>query len=88
MWSTFRAIAARIGLRPEQVEAVELGGEATLVQDPLNAEAFYKVRPDPDWTERMGEAWEGTLVNSRRESAGTIPIADRRRARTGSALIT
>ena len=76
MWSTFRAIAARVGLKAEQVEAVERGGEATLVQDPLNSGISYRVRPDPDWTERMGEAWQGTLINSRREAAGTIPIAD------------
>lgn len=76
MWSTFRAIAARIGLAPEQVAAVERGGQATLVQDPRNSEIQYIVRPDPDWTQRMGEAWRGTLVNTRRESAGAIPIAD------------
>src|SRR3546814_9607135 len=28
----------------------------------------------PDWTQRIGEAWNETLVNSRRESAGMIWI--------------
>lgn len=78
MWTHFRAIAARIGLSREQVEAVERGGVPTLVQDPLNSQVHYRVRPDPDWTERMGEAWEGTLVNARRESAGILPIPDGR----------
>lgn len=78
MWSHFRAIAARIGLSREQVESVERGGVPTLVEDPLNSQIHYRVRPDPDWTQRMGEAWEGTLVNSRRESAGTLPIPDGR----------
>lgn len=78
MWTHFRAIAARIGLSREQVEAVERGGVPTLVQDPIHSQIHYHVRPDPDWTQRMGEAWEGTLVNSRRESAGTLPIPDGR----------
>src|SRR5688572_27120608 len=78
MWSTFRAIAARIGLSAEQVEAVERGNEATLVQDPLNSHISYHVRPDPDWTERMSQAWQGTLINSRRELAGTVPVSDGR----------
>ncbi|HYI39160.1 MAG TPA: hypothetical protein VE053_02455 [Allosphingosinicella sp.] len=78
MWSHFRAVAARIGLSLEEVEAVERGGVPTLVQDPLNSQIRYHVRPDPDWTERLGEAWEGTLVNSRRESAGILPIPDGR----------
>jgi hypothetical protein len=78
MWSTFRAIAARIGLSAEQVAAVEREGKTTIVQDPRNSEIGYIVRPDPDWTERMGEAWKGTLVNSRRKSAGTIPVDDGR----------
>lgn len=78
MWTHFRAIAARIGLSREQVEAVERGGVPTLVQDPLNSQIHYHVRPDADWTQRMGKAWEGTLVNSRRESAGTLPIPDGR----------
>ncbi len=76
MWSTFRAIAARIGLAPEQVAAIERGGQATLVQDPRNSEIQYIVRPDPDWMQRMGEAWRGTLANTRREPAGVIPITD------------
>jgi hypothetical protein len=78
MWSQFRAIAARIGLSREDVEAVERGGGPTLVQDPLNSQVQYRVRPDPDWTQRMSDAWEGVLVNSRRQSVGTIPIRDGR----------
>ncbi|HEU0134527.1 MAG TPA: hypothetical protein VFR28_06860 [Allosphingosinicella sp.] len=76
MWSHFRAIAARVGLSREVVEEVERGGVPTLVRDPLNPDIQYRVRPDPDWTERLGQAWEGILVNSRRESAGTLPVPD------------
>jgi hypothetical protein len=76
MWSQFRRLAAAIGLSPEQVEAVERGGKATLVPIPINREIRIRVRPDPDWTQRMHEAFEGTLANTRRETAGTIPIAD------------
>lgn len=75
MWSQFRRLAAAIGLAPEQVEAVERGGKATLVPHPL-AEILIRARPDPDWTQRMHEAFEGTLANTRREQAGTIPVAD------------
>ncbi|HEX8262487.1 MAG TPA: hypothetical protein VF547_06400 [Allosphingosinicella sp.] len=78
MWNQFRAIAARIGLSREQVEEVERGGVPTLVPDPLNSDIQYRVRPDPDWTERMSDAWHGTLVNSRRESAGTLAVPDGR----------
>lgn len=76
MWSAFRSLAARIGLSTEQVVEVESKAEAHLVEDPLNPLVRYWVRPDPNWTERLGEAWNGTLVNSRRESAGTIPLAN------------
>jgi hypothetical protein len=77
-WDWFRAIAQRIGLSREQVEAVERAGVPTLVQDPLNRQVHYRVRPDPDWTERMGDAWHGELVNSRRQSAGIVPVRDGR----------
>lgn len=78
MWSQFRRLAAAIGLAPEQVEAVERGGKATLVPIPINSEIQIRVRPDPDWTQRMHEAFEETLAHTRREPAGTIPIADGR----------
>lgn len=76
MWSAFRALAARIGLSAEEVSRIEQNEEATLVRHPLNPDIQIKVRPDPDWTERLGDAWNGTLVNSRRESAGTLPISN------------
>jgi hypothetical protein len=69
-------LAAAFGLTAEQVEAVERGGKATLVPHPLNSEILIRARPDPDWTQRMHEAFEGTLANTRREPAGTLPIAD------------
>lgn len=74
MWSQFRRLAAAFGLTPEEIEAVERGGKATLVPHPLNSEILIRARPDPDWTQRMREAFEGTLANTRRERAGTIPI--------------
>lgn len=77
-WDRFRALAASIGLSRETVEKVERGGEPTLVQDPRNPVVHYRVRPDPDWTERMSDAWYGKLVNSRRQSAGMLPILDGR----------
>lgn len=76
MWSAFRALAARIGLSAEEIARVEQQEEPTLVQDPLNPLVQIKVRPDPDWTKRLGEAWNGTLVNSRRVPAGTLPIGN------------
>jgi hypothetical protein len=76
MWSAFKAIASRIGLSAEKVEEVERDGDVALVQHPLNSEISFIVRPDPDWTARLGEAWNGVLVNSRRETAGTIRIED------------
>jgi hypothetical protein len=76
MWSQFRRLAAAIGLTPEQVEAVERGGKATLVPHPLSSEIRIRARPDPDWTQRMHEAFEGTLAHTRRERAGTLPVAD------------
>lgn len=76
MWSQFRRLAAAFRLTPEQIEAVERGGKATLVPVPLSSEILIRARPDPDWTQRMHEAFEGTLANTRREPAGTIPIAD------------
>jgi hypothetical protein len=76
MWSQFRRLAAAFRLTPEEIEAVERGGKATLVPHPLNSEILIRARPDPDWTQRMHEAFEGTLANTRRERAGTIPIAD------------
>ena len=76
MWSAFRSLAERIGLSPEKVAEVERAGAASLVGDPLNPEVQYRVRPDADWTERLGEAWNGTLTNSRKESAGSLLIGD------------
>lgn len=78
MWSSFRAIAARIGLTREQVETVESGGAPTQVQDPRDPQVEYYVRPDPDWTQRLNEAWCGTLKKSRREWAGVVPVPDGR----------
>jgi hypothetical protein len=78
MWNQLRAIAARIGLSQERVEAIEREGAPALVEDPRNSEIQYHVRADPDWTQRMSDAWHGTLVNSRRESAGTLPVPDGR----------
>jgi hypothetical protein len=78
MWTWFRAVAASIGLSPETVEEVERGGGQTSVQHPRNPNVQIVVRPDPDWTVRLGDAWEGTLVNSRRATAGTLPVADGR----------
>ena len=74
MWTMFRALAARIGWTPEQIEAVERGGKATLLPIPINSEIMIRVRPDPDWGQRIVEAVQGTLVNSRQERAGTIPV--------------
>ncbi len=74
MWTMFRALAARIGWTPEQIEAVERGGKATLLPVPINPEIMVRVRPDPDWGQRIVEAVQGTLVNSRQERAGTIPV--------------
>ena len=74
MWHQFRALAARIGLTAEDAAAVERKGECALVDDPRNPEVQYKVGPDPDWTQRIGEAWNQTLANSRRESAGTLLV--------------
>ena len=76
MWTQFRRLAAAFGLPLEQVEAIERGGKATLVPHPLNSLIQIRARPDPDWTQRMHEAFEGTLANTRRERVGTIPIAD------------
>lgn len=42
----------------------------------MNPVVQYRVRPDADWTERLGEAWNGTLINSRREPAGSVSISD------------
>ena len=75
-WDMFRAVAARLGLSREQAEAVERGGEPTYVQHPLRPDVQIRVRPNPDWTQRMSDAWNGVLVNSRRECAGAIPIQD------------
>ena len=77
-WDHFRAIAARIGISRETIEEVERRGEATVVKYPLNPIIGIKVRPDPDWTARMGDAWYGELVNSRRQSAGVLPIPNGR----------
>lgn len=74
MWERFRAIAARIGLSREAIEEVERGGKPAVVRYPLNSTIGIRVRPDPDWTARLGDAWYGKLVNSRREVAGTLPI--------------
>lgn len=74
MWHQFKALAARIGLTAEDVAAVERKGEPALVEDPRNPEVQYKVGPDPDWTRRIGEAWNQTLANSRRETAGTLLV--------------
>lgn len=78
MWTQFRALAARIGLSREEVEAVERGGVPTYVRLPLFDGAEVRVRPDADWTQRMSDAWQGELMNSRQQSAGTIPIPDGR----------
>lgn len=74
MWSLFRALAAGIAWTQEQIETVERGGKATLIPHPLNSEIRIRVRPDPDWMQRRREAFEGTLADTRREQAGTIPI--------------
>lgn len=74
MWHQFKALAARIGLTAEDVAVVERKGEAALVEDPRNPEVRYKVGPDPDWAQRIGEAWNQTLANSRRETAGTLLV--------------
>ncbi|MFS2110641.1 hypothetical protein ACCC88_13190 [Sphingomonas sp. Sphisp140] len=76
MWSEFRSLAARIGLSPKKVAEIERAGLPSLVEDPLNPEVQYRVRPDADWTERLDQAWNGTLARSRREPAGTISISD------------
>ncbi len=76
MWTAFKALAASIGLSPERVAQVERDGGVSLVQHPLNPELYIKVRPDPDWNQRLGEAWNGTLINSRTEQAGTIPVSN------------
>lgn len=76
MWTMFRSVAARIGLSREEVEAVERADVSTYVQHPLSPEVYIRVRPDPDWTQRMTDAWDGVLMNSRRLPAGTIPIPD------------
>lgn len=76
MWHQFRALAARLGLTEQEIEAVERAGGVSLIQDPHDPRVRIKVGPDPDWTQRIGEAWNETLVNSRRESAGTIWIDD------------
>ncbi|GEM_PF-3317433 len=76
MWSAFRAIAARIGLSAENVAEVEREEGVSRIQDPLRSEVSYMVRPDPDWTARIGEAWKETLENSRREAAGNVQIPD------------
>ena len=74
MWTLFRALAARIGWTPEQIEAVERGGKATLLPIPINRDILIRVRPDPDWAQRMREAVDGVLARTRQERAGTIPI--------------
>ncbi|MCI4588906.1 hypothetical protein MOK15_02125 [Sphingobium sp. BYY-5] len=76
MWSSFKALAARIGLSAEKIAAVEQEGGTSLVQHPLDEGVEFVVRPDPDWTQRLREAWQGNLVNSRRETAGTFQIID------------
>ena len=75
-WEKFRAIAASIGLSRERIDEVERGGGPTVVKVPINPTIGIRVRPDPDWTERLGDAWYGKLVNSRRVEAGTVPIRD------------
>ena len=77
-WTWFRSVATRLGLSREQVEAVERAGVPTYVQDPLDPQVHIRVRPDPDWTQRLTDAWHGELVNSRRQSAGALPISDGR----------
>ncbi len=74
MWTMFRALARRIGWTPEQIEAVERGGKATVLPVPINSEIRIKVRPDPDWGQRIVEAVFGTLINSRQVRAGTISV--------------
>ena len=77
-WDMFRAIGARLGLSREHVEEIERGGVPTAVQDPLDPRVHIHVRPDPDWTQRLTDAWHGVLVNSRRESAGTVAVSNGR----------
>ncbi len=77
-WEQFRAIADRLGLSRETIEEVERVGEPTVVEVPINPTIAIRVRPDPDWTERLSDAWYGTLVNSRQEQAGVVPVADGR----------
>jgi len=74
MWTMFRALAARIGWTAEQIEAVERGGKATLLPIPVNSDIQIRVRPDPDWAQRMREAVDGVLAHTRQERAGTIPV--------------
>lgn len=64
------------GLAKETIAEVERAGDFALVQYPLNPEVLIRVGPDPDWEQRLGEAWNETLINSRREVAGTILIND------------
>lgn len=74
MWHQFRSIAARLGLTTREVEALERKGDASYIEDPVDPGVQIAVRRDPDWVQRMGEAWNETLINSRRESAGTILV--------------
>ncbi|WP_156313409.1 hypothetical protein [Erythrobacter sp. SG61-1L] len=69
-------MAARIGLSAQTMAEIEAKNDASLVEDPLNPLVRYRVRPDPDWTERLGEAWNNSLVNSRRLCAGTIALTN------------
>ncbi len=73
MWSSFRALARRIGRSVEQIDAVERGC-VTQVQHPLAEDTHFMVRSDPDWSQRLMDAWKGKLVNSRREEAGAIVL--------------
>jgi hypothetical protein len=74
MWSRFRAMADRIGLVPSDRKRGERARDPTLVQDPLNSDISYRVRSDPDWTQRLSQALNGTLVNSRQERVATIAV--------------
>lgn len=56
------------------IEGVERGGKATLLSAPLHSQIMIEGRPDPDWVQRMVEALDGVLADTRQEGAGTIRI--------------
>lgn len=62
--------------RPNKSRRLNVGGKPRSFRTPLNPNILFKMRPDPDWAQRMGEALDGVLANTRQEWAGTIPIPD------------